>query len=45
MKPSEISAVILAAGYSSRMGFFKPLSMLDGRVALEWAVRSVTGAV
>jgi len=44
MKPSEISAVILAAGYSSRMGFFKPLSMLDGRVALEWAVRSVTGA-
>lgn len=44
MKPSEISAVILAAGYSSRMGFFKPLSALDGRAALEWAVRSMTEA-
>ncbi len=44
MKPSEISAVILAAGYSSRMGFFKPLSELDGRAALEWAVRSMADA-
>jgi len=44
MKPSEISAVILAAGYSSRMGFFKPLSALDGLTALEWAVRSMSEA-
>ncbi len=44
MKPSELSAVILAAGYSSRMGFFKPLAALDGRAALEWAVRSAAEA-
>lgn len=35
---SRIAALILAAGYSSRMGRFKPLLRLGRKSALEWAV-------
>jgi len=41
MKHPNVSAVILAAGFSRRMGFFKPLAGLDGRTAIE---RSITSA-
>ena len=34
------SAIILAAGYSSRMGDFKPLMDLDGKTPLERCIRS-----
>ncbi len=44
MKPAELSAVVLAAGYSSRMGFFKPLSDLNGRSVLNWTIRSMKNA-
>ena len=40
----EIAAVILAAGYSSRMGFFKPLASLNGVSALERILRSMRSA-
>lgn len=36
---ARLAAVILAAGYSSRMGEFKPLLPLDARTAAESAVR------
>lgn len=36
--PAEISAIILAAGYSRRMGRFKPLLKLDGQTVLERVV-------
>ncbi|MBI5784425.1 MAG: NTP transferase domain-containing protein [Rhodocyclales bacterium] len=32
------AAIIVAAGYSSRMGSFKPLAPLAGKSALEWTV-------
>ncbi len=35
MKKSRIAAIILAAGYSSRMGCFKPLLPLGGTTVLE----------
>lgn len=35
---NKIAAVILAAGYSSRMGDFKPLMKLDGLTVIESAV-------
>ncbi len=38
-KPEEISAIILAAGYSSRMGDFKPLLKYGPRTVLERSVR------
>lgn len=34
------AAIILAAGFSSRMGEFKPLLPLGGRTLLEWCVSS-----
>lgn len=40
----EVSAVVLAAGYSSRMGFFKPLASLNGVSALERILRSMRNA-
>ena len=40
----EVAAVVLAAGYSSRMGFFKPLALLNGVSALERILRSMRGA-
>jgi putative nucleotidyltransferase with HDIG domain len=38
MTKPVLAALILAAGYSSRMGRFKPLLHLGGKNALEWAV-------
>lgn len=38
-RPEEIAAIILAAGYSSRMGKFKPLLKLGRYTAIEHAVR------
>jgi molybdenum cofactor cytidylyltransferase len=38
MKKSRIAAIILAAGYSSRMGCFKPLLPLGGTTVLERVV-------
>ena len=35
------AAVVLAAGYSSRMGFFKPLSRLNGVTVLERVIDSL----
>lgn len=37
---AQIAAVILAAGYSSRMGDFKPLMNLGGRPALERVIET-----
>ena len=34
----ELSAIVLAAGYSSRMGDLKPLADLGGRTLLAWTV-------
>lgn len=39
MKPKDITAVILAAGFSSRMKDFKPLLLLGGVTILERTVR------
>lgn len=39
MSPEDITAIILAAGYSSRMGHFKPLLQFGDEVALERSVR------
>ncbi len=39
MPDFHFSAIILAAGYSSRMGRFKPLLPIDGRPAVERLVR------
>lgn len=36
----RIVALILAAGYSSRMGEFKPLLNFDGKPVIEWAISS-----
>ncbi len=41
---NKIAAVVLAAGYSSRMGDFKPLMKLDGITVIESAVRGLQGA-
>jgi len=41
MEHPNVSAVILAAGFSRRMGFFKPLAELNGTTAIE---RSITSA-
>lgn len=40
----KVAAVVLAAGYSSRMGFFKPLAPLNGVSALERILRSMRSA-
>jgi molybdenum cofactor cytidylyltransferase len=40
----RLAALILAAGYSSRMGSFKPLLRLGDRSALEWAVDAFRAA-
>lgn len=37
-------ALIVAAGYSSRMGHFKPLLPLDGRLVIEWPIESLRQA-
>ncbi|HBC94437.1 MAG TPA: hypothetical protein DCZ10_16440 [Pelotomaculum sp.] len=39
LKNENISAIILAAGYSSRMGDFKPLLQLGAHKAIEHAIR------
>ena len=39
-RENKIAAVILAAGYSSRMGEFKPLMKLNGQTVIESAVCS-----
>ncbi len=44
MEKSAITAVILAAGYSERMGRFKPLIDLGGRPAIERTINSFRGA-
>jgi broad specificity phosphatase PhoE/CTP:molybdopterin cytidylyltransferase MocA len=41
---SEISAIILAAGYSSRMGDFKPLLDIGGKPAVVVLLRSIIEA-
>lgn len=41
---NHLAGVVLAAGYSSRMGAFKPLLPLGPRSVLETAVRALTGA-
>jgi molybdenum cofactor cytidylyltransferase len=41
---AELAAIILAAGYGSRMGRFKPLLPLGGKSAIEWAVAAFTDA-
>ncbi|MEN6321336.1 MAG: DVU_1551 family NTP transferase [Syntrophaceae bacterium] len=38
MKPNKVTAIILAAGFSSRMNDFKPLLLLGGMTILERAV-------
>ena len=40
----SVAAVVLAAGYSSRMGFFKPLAPLIGVSVLERSLRSLVSA-
>lgn len=40
----RLAGLILAAGYSSRMGNFKPLLKLGGQTLLEWAVNLLRGA-
>jgi len=44
MEKSAITAVILAAGYSERMGRFKPLLDLGGQPAIERIINSFKGA-
>ena len=39
MKPQKVSAVILAAGFSSRLKDFKPLLLLGEMTLLERAIR------
>jgi len=39
MKPEKVAAIILSAGYSSRMGEFKPLLLLGEMTVLERAIR------
>lgn len=39
----EIAGIVLAAGYSSRMGMFKPLLRLGSSTAMERAVMSLQG--
>ncbi len=39
MKPQKVTAVILVAGFSSRMKDFKPLLLLGGMTILERAIR------
>ncbi|MHB0876632.1 MAG: nucleotidyltransferase family protein [Anaerolineae bacterium] len=39
--PEEIAGIVLAAGFSSRMGTFKPLLPLGSSIALERAIASL----
>jgi molybdenum cofactor cytidylyltransferase len=39
MKPEKVAVIILSAGYSSRMGEFKPLLPLGGMTVLERTIR------
>ena len=39
MKPESVTAIVLAAGFSERMGDFKPLMRLGGMTVLERVVR------
>ena len=39
MKPESVTAIVLAAGFSERMGEFKPLMMLGGMTVLERVIR------
>ncbi len=44
MTKPVLAALILAAGYSSRMGHFKPLLPLGGKTAVEWIVATFRSA-
>lgn len=44
MSLHRCGAFILSAGYSSRMGDFKPLMQLEGRSLLQWVVEAFRGA-
>jgi pyruvate formate-lyase/glycerol dehydratase family glycyl radical enzyme len=44
MSHPNVSAVILAAGFSRRMGFFKPLAPLNGTTVIERSIRSAKAA-
>ena len=39
MNPASVTALVLAAGFSERMGDFKPLMMLGGMTVLERVIR------
>jgi CTP:molybdopterin cytidylyltransferase MocA len=39
MKPESVTAIVLAAGFSARMGDFKPLMRLGGMTVLERVIR------
>jgi CTP:molybdopterin cytidylyltransferase MocA len=39
MKPQSVTAIVLAAGFSERMGDFKPLMRLGGNTVLERVIR------
>ncbi|WP_018606892.1 DVU_1551 family NTP transferase [Uliginosibacterium gangwonense] len=41
---SKFAALILAAGFSSRMGSFKPLLKMGDKMAIEWTVETFRGA-
>ncbi|MDR3370927.1 DVU_1551 family NTP transferase [Rhodoferax sp.] len=43
-RPPVFAALILAAGYSSRMGHFKPLLPLDGKTVIESSIGTFHGA-
>jgi molybdenum cofactor cytidylyltransferase len=39
MNPESAAAIVLSAGFSERMGVFKPLMMLGGMTVLERVIR------
>lgn len=40
----KVAAIILAAGFSSRMGHFKPLLKIGDKTVIEWAINAFHGA-
>jgi molybdenum cofactor cytidylyltransferase len=44
MHQDKLAAIVLAAGYSRRMGSFKPLLDLDGRPVISYVIDSLRGA-
>jgi putative nucleotidyltransferase with HDIG domain len=43
-RPTALAALVLAAGYSSRMGHFKPLLPLDGKTVIESTIATFRNA-